>query len=287
MRRMPRFGAHLAIRQGRLSRWYYKTFLKSFARPLPAPDVEVDLVSFSSKQDLPEQVLSIRSFYRNVGFPRSISIFSDGSHSSAERDLLGRLHPRLALADYSTLLGGRLPPAVHEYSAAQAMGKKLVVMASMEVHRRTVYADSDILFFPGAREIADTANNPARVPRYLLDCWPSLDPRLIRDPAETQTPVNAGFFILEQPLDWTEAWARWAGMEGKPEFFTEQTTVNITMKRAGGTPLPEARYVMQNRDQFLWLDHYTPRGVALRHYISSIRYKMWARLTQWPGHALK
>ncbi|HTI71661.1 MAG TPA: hypothetical protein VMF06_16925 [Candidatus Limnocylindria bacterium] len=284
---MPRFWVHIAIRHGLFNRWFYRTRLKHFARPLPGPERDLDLVSFSSSRDLPEQVLSIRSFFRHVGLPKSIRIFSDGSHSPEERALLRNLHPSLTVVDYTTLLGPHLPPAVQAYAANQAMGKKLVVMSSMKVNRRTIYADSDILFFPGAAEIGDITNHPSRTPRYLLDCWPSLDDRLLRDESERQTPVNAGFFILEQPLDWTEAWSRWATMVGEPKFFTEQTTVNITMKRAGGEPLPPDRYVMQNKDQYDLLDHYTQKGVVLRHYISSIRYKMWARLSQPAGPPLE
>ena len=284
---MPSFGVHITRRQGLYTRAVYQAFLKSFARPLPVPAVDVDLVCFSSSRDLPEQVLSIRSFYRRVGFPKSIRIYSDGSHSPAERELLAALHPQLAVADYTTLLGTHLPHSVHEYARTQAMGKKLVVMASLQVHRRTVYADSDILFFSGAAEIGDPNNHPSKTPRYLLDCWPSLDERLIKYPTETKQPVNAGLFILEKPLDWTEAWSRWSTMTGEPAFFTEQTMVNITMKLAGGEPLPPDRYVMRNEDQFLLLDHFTPPGVAARHYISSLRYKMWARLTQPAGGRLK
>src|SRR5689334_3605586 len=62
--------------------------LSSLRNKMHSQFVQLDVVSFSSSKDLYEQILSILSFLRYAGTPVSWTIYSDGSHSSDQIDLL-------------------------------------------------------------------------------------------------------------------------------------------------------------------------------------------------------
>lgn len=158
------------------------------------------------------------------------------------------------------------------------MGRKLSMIYSIPVHGPTVYADSDILYFHGARELADLAGAGKSEAKYLLDCWPSLDDRLLNGEEEKLRPVNAGFFFVNQPMDWSGAMERFNRMEGSPKFFTEQTLVHLTLRAQGARAFDPERYVMRNEDQWRYRDEFVNSRVCLRHYISSFRHKMWLRV---------
>jgi hypothetical protein len=200
---------------------------------------------------------------------------SDGTHSEADKTLLRKLHPHLGVRPWTELAGPELPECVHRYAGQHAFGKKLIVFMSMAVSGPAIYADSDILFFPGAAHLRGLMEKPVSQPSYLLDCWPSFDERLIRSAAEKEQPVNGGFAILRGPLDWREPLERFQAMNGEGEFFTEQTLVHLAMRQAGGQPLPPEKYVLANDDQWIYADRHCGPGVALRHYISSLRHKFW------------
>ena len=255
-----------------------RRFIKSSRslRPVVSPrEVPVTVYSLSGEGDWPEQVASIRSFLRFVGLPKRYVVVSDGSHSSESRRSIEALSPCVSVASLESLVKPDLSCTVKRYAAQHFLGKKLSLLTSLPVNGTTIYSDSDILFFPGAGVLASLLESPAPTPLYLLDSWPSLDARLLADDSERELPVNGGFFILNQPPDWSDALERLERMEGDCVFFTEQTLVHLALKSSHAQPLATDKFVLRADDQFMFGDYYAGNGIALRHYISSIRTKMW------------
>jgi hypothetical protein len=170
-----------------------------------------------------------------------------------------------------------LPARIHEYAAHHFLGKKLALLVSLPVEGPTIYTDSDVLFFSGAHRLAAMFQTPPQSPRYLLDCYPSLDERLLTHDAEKQLPVNAGFLILSGTLDWGGALNRLERLQGDCVFFTEQTLVHLTIRANKGQPLDSEDFVLRAEDQFVYSDYYADRDISARHYVSSIRNKFWHR----------
>lgn len=164
------------------------------------------------------------------------------------------------------------------YAEAMPMGRKLFVMRGLGRVAPCIYADSDILCFPAAAALRESSLWNASEPRYLLDPYPSLDSRLIRDDAERRDPVNGGFVLLKAPCDWDLPLSRFEALDGPPAFFSEQTLNHLAVRSSGGVPLDPMRFVLRNEDQWWANDHFSGPEVALRHYISSIRHKMWLRV---------
>jgi hypothetical protein len=241
----------------------------------PPRTIPVTVYSLSGERDWPEQAASIRSFLRFVGLPERFVVLSDGSHTDKTRMLLQSLSSCVSVSSLAEITRTDLPQRVRQYAAQHFLGKKLSMLLSIPVETPAIYCDSDILFFPGGGVLANLFDSPLTEPLYLLDSWPSLDRRLLRDESEKLRPVNAGFLIMNRQLDWTLALDRFQQLEGEFEFFTEQTLVHLAMKASGGQPLPQTKFVLRAEDQFQYSDRFVTRETVLRHYISSIRTKFW------------
>lgn len=148
-------------------------------------------------------------------------------------------------------------------------------MSYVRPESTALYADSDVLFFPGAAAIRELIADTTGPPRYLPDCAPALDERVIPPDLNGATPANSGFWIIHRPLAWDEALGRLDAASDEFTFHSEQTVFHVAMHRAGGVPLDEDSYVMQVDDRF---DYRTVRErdpIALRHYVSNIRHQFW------------
>lgn len=259
-----------------IGKWNRKRFVGRLQNlePVAVTDaVDFDVYSFSGERDLPEQVASIRTFLKFVGRPRSFYVVSDESHSPASLDLLHRIDRSVSVVPCSHFIRPDTPLAIKDYAAIHPLGKKLAIVYSIGPERPTLYVDSDILFFPSASSLRHLPFTDK--PLFLLDCWPSLDDRMLQSKEEKTVPVNSGFFCWSKPLAWDGVVDRLAAVGNDPSFFTEQTCIHLAIKRSGGQPLPHDAFILRNEDQFLLRDTFASDSIALRHYISSIRTKMW------------
>jgi hypothetical protein len=275
-----KLGYHVALRWAHWRRRRYTRQLQRIAA-LPfgfAPECDATFYSFSGTRDLPEMVACLRSFVRFALAPRRIVVVGDGTHTDADRAILKALHPRLETVPWDRFIRDDLPPSLTAYAQAHPLGKKVAVLMSVPSAGPWIFSDSDILYFPAASDIRARIANGSEAPEFLEDCYPSLDDRLIRGEDEKRSPVNSGFALVRQPLDWTDAMARFREMAGEPGYFTEQTLFHLAMRRSGGRGLPKDRYVIQSDDQWSARDRHTGPAVVLRHYFSSIRYKMWLKV---------
>jgi hypothetical protein len=268
---------HTARIQGKIIRSIYKAALSQIVkRPiLEKISIPADVYSMSCERDLPEQVASICSFIRYVGIPERFNIVSDGSYTEKSCALLRKIHPCVKVLPIESFIVKNLPKNVYEYAAQQAMGKKLAVLLSLPIHKATIYTDSDILFFPGATDLADIINSSDRTSRYLPDCAVKMDERVIYDDAEKLNPVNGGFIIFKEKPNWEFALERLSKLSELNNYFTEQTLVHLTMHHNHAEPLCSQKYILSVIDQFIYQDKFAKREIALRHYVSDIRYKFW------------
>jgi hypothetical protein len=268
---------HTARVQGKISRSIYKAALSQIVKIpiLEKKRIPADVYSMSCERDLPEQIASICSFIRYVGIPDRFNIVSDGSYTKKSCALLRKIHPCVEVLRIENLIIKNLPKNVYEYAAQQAMGKKLAVLLSLPIHKATIYTDSDILFFPGATDLADIINSSDRTSRYLPDCAIKMDERVIYNDAEKLNPVNGGFIIFKEKPNWEFALERLSKLSELNNYFTEQTLVHLTMHHNHAAPLCSQKYILSVIDQFIYQDKFANREIALRHYVSDIRYKFW------------
>jgi hypothetical protein len=280
---MVNIGYRLARRQGQIVRSLYRAALPQIVKKPVSQTrkVPVAVYSFSCDRDLPEQVASIRSFIRYVGIPDKLTVVSDGSYSATSRQLLQKISPNIEVLDFAKFIKKDLPPSVYAYAKIHPLGKKLAVLISLPVEQVTIYADSDILFFPGAQELLSIASSSDLQPRYLVDCATALDERLLDKASENFASVNSGFMILKKPLDWEIPLKRLGELSASANYFTEQTSLHLAMHYNQGIPLTPEEFVVNRDDEFIYQDKHCSPKVALRHYVSPIRHKFWLSKVIW------
>lgn len=276
---MPNFGYHLARLKGNTLRQFYRALLPFIVRRRlnPSRSVALHVFAYSGEAMLPEQIVSIRSFLRYVGRPRSFTVVSDGSHSERSVRLLELVDPIISVVRANQLASG-LPEKLQEYLRSHPTGKQLALIMSLPVDDPALYVDSDVRFFPAAVDLVKQAGRHDAPAYYLADCQFSGDPRLLRVSAERREPVNTGVLLLFEKLDWSLSINRFLELEGEPNFFTNQTMTHLAMHKNGARPFDPAKYVLQLDDQFVFSDHYAGAALALRHYVNPIRHKFWTTL---------
>ena len=274
---MVNIAYHSARIQGKVNRHFYQSKIATTVKLAIKTNRQIPLsvYAFSCERDLAEQVASIRSFLCNVGIPNKFIVISDGSHTDLSCQLLCRIHPCVEVIPINKFLKPNLPECVSDYAQVHPMGKKLSVLMSIPVNGATIYTDSDILFFPGGIDLVELANSDSQVCHYLPDCSNSLDGRFVYEEREKLNPVNAGFILFKHELDWSFAIKRLATLAEIPSYFTEQTIVHLTIHHHHGVPLCSQKYVMNVMDQFIWIDKFAHKKIALRHYVSDVRHKFW------------
>jgi hypothetical protein len=256
-------------------RWFSRELPRFARQPIECgPPVSLKVFSFSSQRDLPEQAASVASFFSHVGTPSRFTIISDGSHRRESIELLRALHPSVEVALWSDVAQPTLPSGVRRYADRFPMGKKLAAIISLSASPPLLYADSDILFFPAATELALLTSATETHPRYLLDHKQAFD-RPILGEESPDAPVNAGLFFLFKPVDWELAVRSLNRTDLSHPHLAEQTVVHLTMRRAGAQPFDPARYVVTKDDQYLAGDRFPLPDTVLRHYIRPVRDKFW------------
>jgi hypothetical protein len=277
---MPNYGYHFARAKGAGVRRLYAAILPLVTRrPVYCENqLPFDVFSYSGEAALPEQVASIRSFLRFAGRPKSFTVVSDGSYTGRSRALIERIDRCIRVADAADWRPSNVPQAAASYLANHPTGKQLALIMSLPRNGPTLYIDSDVLFFPGAKALLSLRTSAPVL--YLADCRLSADERLYRDEREKRDPVNTGVLFLSQAIDWSAALQRLLELEGEPNFFTNQTLTHLALGRAGAAPLDPARFVLQLDDQFQWRDRHASPEIVLRHYVNPVRHKFWTTLSQ-------
>jgi len=276
--KIPNFGYHFARWEGQLRRQLYRASLAAtVARKInPPADLPLNVYSYSNEAMLPEQIRSIRSLLRHAGRPQNLTVVSDGTHQPRGIELLENIDPIVRVRPVEEFCPANLPAEFRHYVATHPVGKQLGLIMSLPQSGPSLYLDADILFFAGASDLITKAQAKRAPALYLPDCQESsIDPRVLRHPNESRNPVNCGFLLLFQKLDWSLSLKRFQELEGPPDYFTNQTLIHLVMHANRAQPLDPQHYVLQLDDQCLYQDRYAAPAIVLRHYVNPVRHKFW------------
>jgi hypothetical protein len=277
---MPNLAYHSALLEGKIVRNLYRALVPISVRcRVHVPrELSFNVFAYSGESMLPEQAASIRSFLTHVGRPKEFIVVSDGSYSAASAALLEKIDICVRVRQEPPALAPGLSDNVRSYLLNHATGKQLALLMSLPENGPSLYTDSDVLFFPGARVIVDLARAKSVSAFYLADFQFSGDKRLIMDPTEERNPANTGFVFLFQKLDWSLGLERLEKLNSAPNFFTNQTVTHLCLHASGARPLDSEKFVLRLDDQVVYRDRYASSSIAIRHYVNPIRHKFWTTL---------
>lgn len=276
---MPNYGYHLARLEGSLVRKIYSAFLTRIAKRTIhfRASIPLDVFSYSGHAGLPEQVASIRSFLNHVGRPKQFTVVSDGTYSARDIAVLKSIDSSVTTTNVPDV-PPNFPTELSSYLKRHPTGKQLTLIMSLPRNGPALYLDSDVLFFPQARDLATLAEAAGVSAFYLADCQFSGDARLIRLPNEREQPVNTGVLLLFKKLDWSLGIERFRQLNGAPNFFTNQTMTHLAMHANKASPFDRTKYVLQLDDQTIYADRHANDTIVLRHYVNPVRHKFWTTL---------
>jgi hypothetical protein len=276
----PNLPYHSARLEGKIARDLYRAALPMIVRRrVRVPrELSLDVFAYSGENTLPEQVASIRSFLAYAGRPKQFTVVSDGSYTNASIELLEKIDNCVRVQRSAPPLPPRLPQKVESYLTNHFTGKQLALIMSLPPNGPTLYTDSDVLFFPEAKQLADLSRAQSVSAFYLADYQFSGDEHLIRDSTEKENPANMGFLLLFQKLDWSLGLERLEMLNDAPNFFTTQTVTHLCLHANGAVALDPQKYILEAADQFIYRDRYAGNSIAIRHYVNPVRHKFWAAI---------
>jgi len=272
---------HSARMEGRVARAFYRAALPLIvAKKVRVPcELPFDVFSYSGENTLPEQVASIRSFLTHAGRPREFTVVSDGSYTNASIKLLTKIDNCVRVQNRAPELPPDLPSQIKSYLTNHPTGKQLALIMTLPVRGPALYTDSDVLFFPQAKQLEDLSRTQSVPALYLADYQFSGDERLILNAAEKHSPANTGFLLLFQKLDWSLGLERLQMLSGAPNFFSNQTVTHLCLHANGAAAFDPHNFILQVDDQFIYRDRYAGSAIAMRHYVNPVRHKFWAAMT--------
>lgn len=247
------------------------------------------IISFSSKNDLAEQLLSILSFLRYAGRPAKWTIYSDGTHTEEHVQFFKEHMPFVDVFKYDyhnpdLELRAEIEPYRKELLAYATskfpLGKKLFCYLNHRIEHRSIFIDSDILFYEKAHEmhLLNVQGRGWSLPEWK---WGTLDGSYLENNKKTMYQVNSGFFSADQNFEVGAGMAYLKQLDGNYHYFTEQTTFHIIFNDNEFWPLDPRTYYLNNSDQFKVSYNFDKADIVTRHYTSPVRFKMWQRDWKW------
>jgi hypothetical protein len=267
--------------------------LNSLVARLGHKSMKVEVVSFSSSKDFYDQILSILSFLRYVGTPTCWTIYSDGSHTSDQIQLLssGFEFIKIEVLDWgntASWINKCKQELLHykeqliDYAKKQPLGKRLFLYLNYEINNPTLFLDSDILFYKKASILSSILKEEANG-WYLPDSdWGCLDSRYKNNNHNQLYQVNGGLILLNKNLvNLSVGLDFLKSLNSEYEYFSEQTVMHILLRANSFFPLDPRIFILNSSDQFDFSYLYGREEIAIRHYSGPVRHKMWQRDWEW------
>ncbi len=251
--------------------------------------IDLQVVGFSSLRDYPEQILSILSFVRYVGRPTSWTIYSDGSHTDKEIETIKSVFPFVTIIKNHINDLVNIKPALQpfkqelmHFTENHVLGKKLFFYLNHKIDNPTLFLDSDVLFYEKASILHPILHQNV-AGWYLPDAvWGCLDSRYTSETAQQLDQVNAGFVIMNAELpNLSDGLNFLKRINFTYEYFSEQTVMHIISKTNNFTSFDPKSFIVNSDDQFDFSYLYSRENIAVRHYTSPVRHKIWQRDWRW------
>ena len=246
---------------------------------------DFDFLSFSCTYDVEEQVLSILSLLKWYGQPANWYIYSDGTHTEADKKLLQSLGAFVKIREWNqniSRINHPLQDSLFAYAKVAALGKRLLCYITHPMERTTIFLDSDIIFYKHIKSSLEAIKHSSRN-WFLPDgVWGTMDSRFLkRQTHEGMYQSNGGFTVLNPGFNWDKAIEFISTLNNQFEYFSEQTAMHVAGQSAGAYPLDPRKFIMHSQDQFLFSTLLDKSAVAIRHYTSPVRHKIWQNGPKW------
>ncbi len=233
---------------------------------IPNKKINMDVISMSGKKFFSDQLLSLFSFYYNVGLPHSWTIFSDGTYTENELAVFSKI-PGVFVKDINI-------DKYEEEIAKFPTLKKMFLLQNIIPDRPTIFTDSDVLFFTS---FTNQIEPFLFYNCYLVDEGKGYFDEFIPNNVSLSMPLNLGVLLLNKKPNWKIAWdyIEQRILNKEIHYWTDQTATHIMALEDGFVALPKNEFIVGGKDAFSVKDIVDYKKISLRHFVGPIRHKMW------------
>lgn len=257
---------------------FLKELKKIYKANKKTEKVPMEVISFSGTKAYADQCYSILSFLKNVGEPIHWTIYSDGTYTQEEIELLQSLS-WISVIPYNKNID-QAPEVLIRFADKYVWGKRLIAYVTHPIKTTTIFTDSDILFYPEFKRVIPSIQKGNW---FIDDTGPHFDSYYMNNGYAVAAPfLNAGFLIFNDTPNWNVLlnYINDRLKDGNVEHYTDQTAFHKMVVETGlGTPLSNNLFILSCSDHFTHRVHFNVDKIALRHFVSPVRHKMWQ--THW------
>lgn len=266
------------------AQWYKQQFKKELMHSgLPAINnskpLDWEVISLSGCGGFEDQVLSIYSFLYYAGRPYKWTVYSDGTYTAEQKQLLSINFDFVVVKDWNCFPEYKRSKSIGAYLQVCALAKKINIVIGHSFERRTIYLDSDIVFYSN---ISQYLQAPVLTKGlwYASDVLSLADSFLQLHPGALY-PLNSGFLIFDHGFEKADVIDYMESLNGNFDYFSEQSSFAYAFIKQKAQVLDPRQFVNDTGDQFDFAMKYKANQIAMRHYTSPIRHKMWQNGWRW------
>lgn len=248
-------------------------------------NVNLNIISISGSYQFEDQILSIISFIVNVGLPNSWLVYSDGTHSTKQLELFTKLFSFIEVKMWSDITCN-FPSEKHtfdSYIKKHPIGKKTFIVLNHRSEEPFIFADSDIVFYKPFKTYLPLLTH-TNYSYYMVDNdWCCLDSNYMQTNDKEMFQLNSGLLLIQPSFKWGAAMDYLSYLEkiDKFEFFSDQTAIHIAFKNNTALPFDPRSFKVEMYDHFKLKVAPTTKQLSARHYVGTIRHKMWQKGWKW------
>ena len=262
--------SHLAKKSTFLFQHKYKDLIEQIPKHLP---IDFEVVSFSGSKQFNDQLYSILSFFYNVGIPLKWTVYSDGTYTENEKEIMTSVK-NVVFKEVDTT---GFDDNWNLMFDANPTLKKIAILSKLNIIRTTIFVDSDVLFFSSFLHYIEGLKDHNW---YLEDESPNyFDTDLIQNIELIKHPLNFGMLILNATHNWQFVLEYLTNKltNGTLSYWSDQTALHLFANQPGSNfyPLPKEYFVVNGSDSFKLGHDFNYNSIAVRHFVSPIRHKMW------------
>ena len=242
--------------------------------------VDFELFSFSGASGFEDQMLSIYSFVFYAGVPLKWIIYSDKSYTEYHIRVFKEIFPFVEIKDWDITKSFETNVYVKEYLSVSSMAKKLnIILGHTYKKAQSIYVDSDIVFYKNIVYYLNS-NILSTGLWYVPDTLGNVKKHFGIE-RESIYPLNSGLLILNKDFDFEDIHQYFNSLRGNYVYFSEQSSFEYALRKQGGQMLDPRQFIIDTSDQFDFSNKFSPGDIAMRHYTSPVRHKMWQKGWKW------
>lgn len=243
------------------------------------PEVKIEIISFSGTAGFEDQILSIYSFLSYAGVPKKWIVYSDKTYSEEQIKLLKGLFPFVSVRDWDVFNHYRTNSSLKKYLQLSGLAKKLNIIIGHPYNGQTFYIDSDVIFYKNFKHYI---NSPMlqRGLWFISDLIEDVG-QFLKQEVSSVYPLNSGFLGLNEHFNASDIYEYLERLNGNFGYFSEQSAIEYAFRRQHAQLLDPRQFIIDTSDQFHFKIKYQPEFIAMRHYTSPVRHKMWQNGWSW------